>query len=199
MYLYLHQHSEELCETVLHGSLHKALLNDSHRPMKTVVMVVLAVRTLKHSRKCHAFLVMSKSLLVQECSEGLWEALLQDSHCPTKVVPVKALAVRTLKHSRKPPCHAFLVMSKSLLVQECSEGLWEALLQDSHRPTKVVPVKALAVRSLRHSRKSPHSACQGTDKNPSLDYHLQEHCEALLCYSHGLAKVVIKERIFGQR
>lgn len=147
MYLYLHQHSEELCETVLHGSLHKALLNDSHRPMKTVVMVVLAVRTLKHSRKCHAF----------------------------------------------------LVMSKSLLVQECSEGLWEALLQDSHRPTKVVPVKALAVRSLRHSRKSPHSACQGTDKNPSLDYHLQEHCEALLCYSHGLAKVVIKERIFGQR
>ena len=51
-------------------------------------------------------------------------------------------------------------MNRSPLVHECLEDLSEALLQDTHRPIMVVLVEVLAVRTLKHSKKSPHSIHQ---------------------------------------
>ena len=67
------------------------------------------------------------------------------------MVSMEGLAVTPLKHSRKAHDSAHLVMNRSTLVHECLEDLWEALLQDTHRTAKMVPVEILAVWSTQGS------------------------------------------------
>ena len=89
----------------------------------------------------------------------LHQALLIGSHHPMNVLPKVGLAVTTMKHSRKS-CSAPVVMNMSSSVHKCSLEVGMALLQDSHHPVKVVPVEELVRRSLKRSKKSPHSPHQ---------------------------------------